>query len=231
MTPRYCRPDLFAEGVELIDSAGADAYTAVRSTRGHSHWKNPGKYLKPLIETAREFLTPNTEILDVGCGHGQLASLLPKIKSYTGVDCNHHFLDRARQLHPECVFTTELAERLPWPDKFFDITFCADVLVHVPEPEVVIRELARVTRRVVFCRVRTGNPTYKPNKVCYDPHLGRLVMRGGGGWVLYNVFDSQDFNRLTEVAGALEYGLQGYRAPESKRIGKTIFWFRTDESG
>jgi ubiquinone/menaquinone biosynthesis C-methylase UbiE len=105
-----------------------------------------------LVARLRRLLAPlagDERALDVGCGTGALAyALAPLVGEVVGVDANEAFLAAARADAPEgCTFVTGDAEALPFPYGDFDLVGCLRVLHHVHRPELVVAELARVTRR------------------------------------------------------------------------------------
>jgi ubiquinone/menaquinone biosynthesis C-methylase UbiE len=87
--------------------------------------------------------------LDVGCGTGALAyALAPHVKDVLGVDASEEYLAAARENAPgNCTFLVGDAVALPFPYGDFDLVGCLRVLHHVRRPELVVSELARVTRR------------------------------------------------------------------------------------
>lgn len=93
-------------------------------------------------------LTGEERALDAGCGTGALAyALAPRVAEVVGVDPSSAFLDAARRGAPaNCVFVEGDATALPFEYGSFDIGGCLRVLHHVRRPELVVSELARVTR-------------------------------------------------------------------------------------
>ena len=86
--------------------------------------------------------------LDAGCGTGALAyALAPRVAEVVGVDPSAAFLEAARRgAPPNCVFVEADATALPFEYGTFDLSGCLRVLHHVRRPELVVSELARVTR-------------------------------------------------------------------------------------
>ena len=93
-------------------------------------------------------LTGNERALDVGCGTGAFAyALAPLVGEVVGVDSSEGYLASAREHAPEgCRFVIGDAESLDFPYGDFDLVGCLRVLHHVRRPELVVSELARVTR-------------------------------------------------------------------------------------
>lgn len=92
--------------------------------------------------------TGEERALDAGCGTGALAyALSGRVAEVVGVDASPAFLAAARQgAPPNCVFLEGDATALPFEYGSFDIGGCLRVLHHVRRPELVVSELARVTR-------------------------------------------------------------------------------------
>ena len=101
-------------------------------------------------------LPPNPRILDAGSGTGEgssrLAAHFPG-SHVLGVDVIEENLTRARArvnlagLAPRVSFEKRSAYDLQLPAQSFDLTVCRHVLHTIPEPQRVVAELARVTRR------------------------------------------------------------------------------------
>lgn len=93
-------------------------------------------------------LRGNERALDVGCGTGALAyALAPHVGEVVGVDASEAHVDAARRNAPaNCTFALGDAAALAFPYGAFDLVGCVGVLHHVRRPELVVSELARVTR-------------------------------------------------------------------------------------
>jgi ubiquinone/menaquinone biosynthesis C-methylase UbiE len=106
----------------------------------------------PLVR--RYALPPEPRILDAGCGTGEissrLAELFPKA-SVLGVDIIDAHLELARSRYARLAsrlrFERQSIFELDAGDRSFDLVVCRHVLHSIPQPERVIAELARVTRR------------------------------------------------------------------------------------
>jgi ubiquinone/menaquinone biosynthesis C-methylase UbiE len=103
-----------------------------------------------LAEQVRRFVEVdgNERAIDVGTGAGALAfALAPLVREVVGVDRVPELLAEARKRAPENVtFVEEDATRLSFPAGSFDVAATARTLHHVPRPELLVAELARVVR-------------------------------------------------------------------------------------
>ncbi len=103
-------------------------------------------------EAVRSFVQPagDERVLDAGTGTGALAfALAPFVAEVVGVDRSPELLEEARRrasAFPEVTFAEGDATKLDVVSGSFDLAGCARVLHHVRRPELVIAELARVTR-------------------------------------------------------------------------------------
>jgi ubiquinone/menaquinone biosynthesis C-methylase UbiE len=96
--------------------------------------------------------TPN-DILDIGCGTGEITSRLAQLfpqANATGIDLLEPHLALARERYADLgsrvSFRQADAFELPFADRSFDLTVCRHMLQAVPSPERVIAEMVRVTR-------------------------------------------------------------------------------------
>lgn len=105
-----------------------------------------------LAENVRGFVLPSGDerALDVGTGAGALAfALAPVVQSVVGVDRVPELLALARvraATFGNVEFVEGDATALPFEDATFDLTGTLRTLHHVERPELVVAELARVTR-------------------------------------------------------------------------------------
>lgn len=111
------------------------------------------QYLEP---GAREFLNrlniePGTQMLDVGCGAGQIA--IPAARAgalVSGVDIASNLIEKARERAAAEGVDVRLeegdAEMLPYPDAAFDLVVSLIGAMFAPRPDLVASEMLRVCR-------------------------------------------------------------------------------------
>ena len=104
-----------------------------------------------LRERVLQLLAPldgSERALDSGCGAGALAfALAPFVDSVVGVDLSENLVAAGRKLAPpNCELSVGDATALPFAYGAFDIAGCMRVLHHAHRPELIVSELARVTR-------------------------------------------------------------------------------------
>src|SRR5262245_42109425 len=99
-----------------------------------------GRRVRQLAKRLAPLLPPNARVLDVGCGDGALARLVTKMRpdvDITGIDV----LVRDHTQIPIDAFD---GETVPFDDGSFDIVMLVDVLHHLANPMVLLREAVRV---------------------------------------------------------------------------------------
>jgi ubiquinone/menaquinone biosynthesis C-methylase UbiE len=119
-----------------------------------------------LAAAVRDFVQPSGDerALDVGTGAGALAlALAPLVQEVVGLDPVPELLELARERSlPNTEFVEGDGTTLPFPDSAFDLTATHRTLHHVGRPDLVVAELARVTRRggrvLVVDQLAPGDP-------------------------------------------------------------------------
>jgi ubiquinone/menaquinone biosynthesis C-methylase UbiE len=95
-------------------------------------------------------LPAGARVLEVGCGTGAVARVLagrPQVGEVVGIDPSPVFIERARQLaagRPTLSFLVGDGRDLPFDDGAFDAVVCHTALSHIPGPQRVLAEAARV---------------------------------------------------------------------------------------
>ena len=101
-----------------------------------------------LAQKLAEMLPPGSQLLDVGCGDGTLATLLrdavPKL-DVQGVEV----LPRGDCAIPCRAFD---GSHLPFPDDSFDCCLFVDVLHHTSDPFALLRDACRVSRKFLLIK-------------------------------------------------------------------------------
>jgi len=101
-----------------------------------------------LAQKLAEMLPPGSQLLDVGCGDGTLATLLrdavPKL-DVQGVEV----LPRGDCAIPCRAFD---GSHLPFPDDSFDCCLFVDVLHHTVDPFPLLRDACRVSRKFLLIK-------------------------------------------------------------------------------
>jgi SAM-dependent methyltransferase len=117
-------------------------------------------------------LKPDSRCLDLACGIGQttrlIATYLGPQGECVGVDQDPALIETARTGPPakaRLAFQTADASALPFDASSFDFVFTRYLLIHVPDPLAVLREMHRVARPGGIVAVQEPDNAYQ----CTDP--------------------------------------------------------------
>lgn len=120
---------------------------------------------KQLVELVREVYRPGMRVLDVGCNTGHylrgLRRLSPDL-DYTGVDAYEAYINPAREIYADDAHSRfevrDVFEPL-FPGETFDIVYCCNVLLHLPDFRTPMRNLLDATSGTCFVRTLIGPQT------------------------------------------------------------------------
>ena len=96
-------------------------------------------YLDRLFELLHR--TGAKNVLDAGCGEGYVYRAMKKrgySGKWTGYDISPEAIEYARHESPEVEWQTAGVERLPFPDRSFDLVLSSEVLEHLPDPRSAV---------------------------------------------------------------------------------------------
>jgi len=86
-------------------------------------------------------------VLDVGTGSGLFAEAFEKKGlKVTGIDISEEMIQAVKEFIENGEFITAPAEKIPYPDKSFDLVFLGHVLHEVDDMAKVLEEAKRVAR-------------------------------------------------------------------------------------
>jgi ubiquinone/menaquinone biosynthesis C-methylase UbiE len=99
--------------------------------------------VKPYVEEIKE-----GKVLDVGCAYGYMLGRFPNSFEKYGVDISEHALGEAKKNVPDAALHLAGAEEvLPFPDNYFDVVICNDVIEHLVDPKQAIENLQKVLKK------------------------------------------------------------------------------------
>jgi ubiquinone/menaquinone biosynthesis C-methylase UbiE len=178
----------------------------------------PREDLKVAAEAISFTGTTDPIILEVGCGSGYYAEIIPYLLGrrvkYIGVDYSEAMIRMAKENYPERPFVIGDAMMLPFKNGSFSIVFDGVSIMHVREYEMAIAEILRVSRQwVIFHTV----------PVTMKVKTTMLLKKAYGKRVMEWVFNEREFLQIIEENGlavreemdSISYDLKGV-------IGETI---------
>ncbi len=97
------------------------------------------------------WIKPDSRVLDLGCGHGDLLAWLKKHKNIQGTG-----IEQDKEKAADCisrglsVLQGDLKDEvLDYPDGCFDVVILSQTLQQVYQPDVLLKSLARIGKQVI----------------------------------------------------------------------------------
>ena len=103
----------------------------------------------------------NLNILDIGVGGAELASLYLGKQNLTGIDISIEMIKKARMLLPKCNFFEQDAEILEFEDERFDVILSCDSLYYMKSPNNSISECFRCLKKEGLIILISRNQFYQ----------------------------------------------------------------------
>ena len=169
------------------------------------------------VRVATEFARNGTA-LEVGCGTGLILERIARVaERAVGLDLSPGMLQQARARGLDVV--QGVATALPFADESFDVTYSYKVLAHVPEIELALSEMARVTRRGGTVLAEFYNPwslRYLAKKLTRPGRISENTTEAA----VYTRFDSPERIRAIIPPTVELVGFRGVRVvtPAAKAI-------------
>jgi 2-polyprenyl-3-methyl-5-hydroxy-6-metoxy-1,4-benzoquinol methylase len=113
---------------------------------------------KQLVNLVSDVFESGMNILDVGCNVGHyLVGLRRKFPNvdYTGVDAYEQYISQAKEVFKndqQAKFEQKDIFKPLFPNNPFDIVYCCNVMIHLPDIKRPIENLLNSTKKVCFIR-------------------------------------------------------------------------------
>lgn len=110
-----------------------------------------GHYVEQLRWVLDQFDWQGQRVADVGTGKGRFAvSIANRGGEVVALDIASAMLieaqQQANQVGVDVAYLQGDAENLPYPDNHFDLVVCMETIMHVPHPQKLVDEIARVLK-------------------------------------------------------------------------------------
>lgn len=115
---------------------------------GRLHLAPWNRYLLPFLIPE---IKPDTRLLELGCGQGQVLQLLAQHSSIReeniyGIDQSSVAVDFTQKLLPKAHISTQDIYQLNLPENFFDICVLMETIEHLEEPVLGLKKIAHVMK-------------------------------------------------------------------------------------
>lgn len=102
-----------------------------------------------LASSVGAMIPENANVLDIGCGNGQISSMIAAGRP--GINIKGIDIMKRKE---KCFIPVEVfdGKNIPYDDNSFDAALFIDVLHHIPDPRIILREAARVARKCIIIK-------------------------------------------------------------------------------
>lgn len=159
------------------------------------------------LEITRQYLQPNSDVLELGCGTGSTAVLhAPSVKHYLAVDCSSAMLDLARAKAQgsgvnNLVFEQATVDEFRSPEAHFDVVLALSLL-HLLENKAAA--ISRIHHVLKPGGVFISSTACLGDRMAYIKYLAPIA-RFFGKMPLVKVFTVAELkNSLVEAGFAIE---------------------------
>ena len=195
-----------SEGTESMDKT----HTTIQSYNANAK-AYAGKFMEyaPYVAQVNEFaglLAPDDEVLDVGCGPGNVAKqlLAAKTLQITGIDLSDEMVRLAAANAPTGEFLCRDIRQAEFPDRHFDAVILSFSIVHLndAEAQALLRKAVSwlKDRGVLYLSFMAGKKAgFEQTSFSQDP-------------IYFNYFDRDELERFLSLQGVTVFhsAEQGY---------------------
>lgn len=163
------------------------------------------------------------KILDVGCGDGVIASLVPSHHLFFGIDlalsrvkgCQLALGTSGRE------FAVADAQHLPCPEEYFDLVIFSEVIEHLPNPSGALAEVWRVLKHGGRMVISTPSAMHHLEKIgeLYEHQHLQLFSPGS----LQDIVTAAGFEVVNSWYIGADLRLGVWRSPITDRIVASLF--------
>ena len=174
-------------------------------------------------------------LLDVGCGEGRhifgVMQDYPLMKCI-GIDMDHESIKIAEEgydyfksiSHAGAEFLKGSAYNIPFPDNFFDLVICSEVLEHLHEYNDAVKEMHRVLKP--GGKLYASVPASWPEKICWN--LSKDYQNQPGGHL--RIFDQKELVSEIQEEGFIFLSSERFHAIHSPYWWLRCFFWNSQDS-
>jgi SAM-dependent methyltransferase len=141
--PIFCHSNEYRDNYEKI----SDDHLTAEESGGHNPFMDPDLWNEiedRTVQIIDRYVSASSCVLDVGVGTGRLLTKLGDVNQKYGVDISERYLKVAAG--KGIAVCMAFVEDLPYQSNYFDVVITTDVLEHVLDLNVAVREMFRVLR-------------------------------------------------------------------------------------
>lgn len=157
-------------------------------------------YNKEKIKSLKQFFPKHKDILDLGCGNGEITKLLSKENKVIGADVSEEAIENCRAKGLTCVLI-DFQERLPYKNDSFDFVFLLETLEHVFDTESLLKEIKRILKKDGTFIISVPNVGQLSNRIrfFFDMELNYVEVKIQAGHIRF--FTKNSIEKLLTDSG------------------------------
>ena len=101
---------------------------------------NEHSFYSRLLKFISEYNVHDKKVLEIGSGNGRFQDVF---EDYTGIDVS----EQLRRFYHKPFFVVEDGHKYPFKDETFDFIFTYAVFEHIPDINLALKEMMRVTKK------------------------------------------------------------------------------------
>jgi len=153
-----------------------------------------------ILNALPEDVRPHGEILDVGCGTGEISYLLSQYGKVAGIDLSKESIKIAKKRYPEIEFYYDDITKSVKHNPIFDFIFSIGVLHHIPAIDKAIENIKLCMNRNTYFVVSVYN---KYSTMLFKPKLDSNIARIKD-WTSHpyrKMYGQREFKKILESHG------------------------------
>ncbi len=109
------------------------------------------KYMRYDLQIIASFIKPNSKVLDLGCGEGELMQYLHSEKKaeVSGIDIDEKNISECISIGLSVIQGDFMEEILDYPEQTFDYVILSQTLQQVYQPDQIIQEMLRIGKKCI----------------------------------------------------------------------------------
>lgn len=159
---------------------------------------------KQLVKLLSDVYEPKMTVLDMGCNIGHYLQSIRKqfpTLDYTGFDAYETFINKAKEIFSHDQFSKfdvkDIFNPIS-PENPFDITFSCNVILHLPDFRIPIKNIISSTKQVCFIRTLFGEKT----SIVKIPEIANFDDSGNPlDYFYYNTWEKDYFTNFVNDLG------------------------------
>ena len=125
-------------------------------------------YFNNLFKPLRPFLQKKDRgrVLDIGCAYGIMLQKFPDSFEKFGIDVSEYAIAKAKTRLPNAKLKVAGAEdKLPFPENFFDIVICNDVIEHLENHQALLENVKKALKSDGILYINAPNLNWIRKKI------------------------------------------------------------------